>query len=215
MALVEDGSPKVAGLNAGNLHTKVLDLTRQGLGKNRARRLGGAVETGARGTEVRKDRTKVGEDTGLLRAENGQNGATDGQLAQNVGVELRERLLAGNFLAAAGEHVARGIDDDVDAARDVLGVRDNAGDGFGEDGVRRGHVEGLGHAGLGVRGEDLGDAGGVAGGGEDDVALAEGATGDLTAEAGGGAGDEPDLGSGGGGGGGGGHFDDFCFGGKV
>ena len=177
----------------------MLDLARQGLGKNRARSLGSAVQTSTSGTKVRQDRAKVGHDSVLLLAQDGQHGAADGQLAQHVGVELREGLLGGNFLAGAGQNVAGGVDDDVDAAGSVLGVRDDARDGLRQDRVRRGHVEGLGDAGLRVRlGERGGDARRVARGGEDDVALGEGAAGDLAAEAGGGAGDEPDFGGGGG-----------------
>lgn len=93
----EEVSPEVARLDADDLDAQVLDLVPQALGNADDGEFGGAVEPTSNSALPPGDGAHVGDHAGLMLPHVGENGAGDGELAENIGVEMRFDFLVTDF----------------------------------------------------------------------------------------------------------------------
>ncbi len=177
-----------AGFDDENFDIEGLHLEGESFRKTFEGKLGGRVGAEAGKGELTADAADVDDGAGALGAEGRQEGAGDGDGAEEVGFKLGAEFGFGGFFDSADGAIAGVVDEHVDATE-----VSESGAGGGGDLSRIGDIESERQDTIGGEGRDGGETGGVARGDDDAVALFDGICGEGLAEAGGCARDEPDL----------------------
>lgn len=118
----EEVGAEIARLDADDLDSQVLDLVPQALGYSHEGEFRGGVEPTSSLALPPADGAHVGDHAGLALTHVGENGAGDGELAEDVGVELRFGFLVTDYRNVILSRRKRGVQLELEAWSKKLSI---------------------------------------------------------------------------------------------